>query len=55
MTINLVRERSNLDHLSLWKSRFRILSLKKIIKGDLRRGLEQVASASVHEHAFVSA
>ena len=40
MTIDLVRERSNLDHLSLWRSRFRVLSLKRIIKGDLRRGLE---------------
>ena len=40
MTVDLVRARSNLDHLSLWRSRFRVLSLKRIIKGDLRRGLE---------------
>ena len=40
MTVGLVRARSNLDHVSLWKSRFRVLSLKRIIKGDLRRGLE---------------
>ena len=40
MTVDLVRARSNLDHLSLWRSRFRVLLLKIIIKGDLKRGLE---------------
>ena len=52
MAIDLVRARSNLDHLSLWRSRFRVLSLKIIIKGGLRRSLEYM---SVDEHAFVSA
>ena len=48
MTIDLVRARSNLDHSSLWRSRFRVLSLKRIIKGGLRRVLEYM---SVHECA----
>ena len=52
MAIDLVRARFNLDHLSLWRSRFKVLSLKRIIKGGLRRSLEHM---SVHEHAFVSA
>ena len=43
MAIDLVRERSNLDRLSLWKSRFRVLSLKRIIKGGLRRGLKHMS------------
>ena len=42
VTIDLVRARSNLDRLSLWRSGFRVLSLKIIIKGGLRRGLEKV-------------
>ena len=46
MTVDLVRERSNLDRLSLWRSRFRVLSLKRIIKRDLRRGLQACLYAS---------
>ena len=52
MAIDLVRARSNLDNLSLWRSRFRVLSLKRKIKGGLRRGLERM---SIDEHAFVGA
>ena len=32
------RARSNLGRLSLWRSRFIVLSFKRIIKGDLKRG-----------------
>ena len=46
MTVDLVRARSNLDSPSLWRSRFRVLSLKRIIKGDLRRGIEACLYAS---------
>ena len=49
VVVDLVRARSNLDRLSLWKSRFRVLSLKRIIKGDLRRGLEACLYASKRE------